>query len=73
MAIPETVLRDWETLNHEDQNQAAQFISLLAWRRRQEQVQREPRKTRVQFDVWKGQIELLDNFDDPLPGLEDYQ
>ena len=73
MVIPETVLKDWEILNHEDQDQAAQFISLLAWRRRQEQVQKKPRKTRLQFDVWEGQIELMDNFDDPLPGLEDYQ
>ena len=30
------------------------------------------RKTRLQFDVMKGQIELYDNFDDPVPGLEEY-
>ena len=72
MASPEAMLKDWEVLDREDQEQAAQFISLLAYRRRHEQAQREPRKTHVQFDVWKGQIELLDNFDDPLPGLEDY-
>lgn len=73
MAIPEAMLKDWETLNREDQEQAAQFISLLAWRRRHEQDQHEPRKTHVQFDVWKGQIEILENFDDSLPGLEDYE
>ena len=73
MAIPEAVLRDWEILNREDQDQAAQYISLLAYRRRHERAQCEQGKPHIQFDVWKGQIELLDNFDDPLPGLEDYQ
>ena len=69
MAMPETVLKDWETLNREDREQAAQFISMLALRRQRESA---PRKSKVQFDVWKGQIEVFDNFDDPLPGLEEY-
>ena len=72
MAMPETVIRDWAVLNREDQEQAAQFISLLAFRRQHENASQEPRKSRVQFDVWKGQIEVFDNFDDPLPGFEEY-
>ena len=72
MVMPETVLQDWAVLNQEDQAQAAQYISLLAYRRKHENDAKQPRSTHVQFDVWKGQIEVLDNFDDPLPGLEDY-
>lgn len=72
MAMPETVLKDWAALNREDQEQAAQFISLLAYRRQHENAPQEPRKSKVQFDVWKGQIEVLDNFDDPMPEFEEY-
>ena len=72
MAMPETVMRDWAVLNREDQEQAAQFISLLAFRRQHEDTSRASHKSRVQFDVWKGQIEVFDNFDDPLPGFEEY-
>ena len=72
MAMPETVMRDWAVLNREDQEQAAQFISLLAFRRQHEDASRASHKSRVQFDIWKGQIEVFDNFDDPLPGFEEY-
>ena len=63
--IPET----WAKLNDANKKQAEDFMQFLLLKQEDDP---KLRKTRLQFDVMKGQIELYDNFDDPMPGLEEY-
>ena len=69
MSMPAWVPEAWSQLNEDKQKQAGAFLrSLLSQQRDEQQAQ----SSGFPFGILKGKIEVADNFDDPLPGLEDY-
>ena len=69
MAMPNWVPEYWTKLNDENKKQADDFIKQLYLKQESmEQAKAKP----FQFNVLKGQIEIADNFDDPLPCFEEY-
>lgn len=67
MAMPAWVPEAWAQLSEENQKQAGDYLKLLLSR------QEEPKpKKPFPFGIMKGQIHIADNFDDPLPGFEEY-
>ena len=69
MAMPAWVPEAWAELSVDQQRQAGDFIQFLLSQQKKEE-QNNPKPFR--FGTMKGQIEIFDNFDDPLPGFEEY-
>ena len=68
MAMPNWVPEYWAKLNDENKKQADDFIKQLYLKQEaSEEVKVKP----FQFNALKGQIEIADNFDDPLPCFEE--
>ena len=73
MAMPASYLKMWEQLDDSNRTQANEFIEFLFMKQCREKGQ--PREDAVQpihFGALKGKIKMLDHFDDPLPGFEEY-
>ncbi len=69
MAMPAWVPQAWAKLSEENQKQASDYLKLLL----SEQGAGETKEVKpFQFGVLKGQIEVFDNFDDPLPCFKEY-
>ena len=69
MAMPAWVPEVWSQLSEDHQKEAGDFLrSLLSQQKGEKMIN----KTGFPFGILKGQVEMFDNFDDPLPGLEDY-
>ena len=69
MAMPAWVPVTWAKLNEENKKQADAFMKQLYSKQQAEDMSSvKP----FQFGVLKGQIEIADNFDDPLPCFEKY-
>ena len=68
MAMPAWVPETWAKLSEENQKQAGDFLQFLLT---QQEKEKKPKNEEL-FDLLKGQIEIYDNFDDPLPGFEEY-
>ena len=71
MAIPASVLEDWEALTEEDRLKAQSFIRVLLQQRRDAQ----PVKNRPDFPlgVWNGGLLYMsDDFNETPEGFEDY-
>lgn len=69
MAMPNWVPEYWAKLNDENKKQADNFIKQLYLKQEGGEV---PPVKPFQFDILKGQIEIEDNFDDPLPCFKEY-
>ena len=68
MAMPAWVPEAWAKLSEENKKQAGDFVQFLLT---QQEKEKKPNNEAL-FDILKGQIEVYDNFDDPLPGFEEY-
>lgn len=69
MAMPESVVQNWNALTEDEQAQAATFIDFLLLRR----GGKTPRKTRFEFDALKGGlVYIADDFDRTPEEFEDY-
>ena len=69
MAMPAWVPEAWSELSEEKQELAGAFLQFLLSQQREAQ---KPNRSGFPFGMLKGEIEVSDNFDDPLPGLEEY-
>ena len=70
MAMPESVLQEWELLNEQNQQEACSYISLLLSRQNDgKQRVNPPRKLGILADRFHG---ISEDFDVPLSDFEDY-
>lgn len=69
MAMPAWVPEAWAELNADKQKQVGDFIQFMLAQQEKEKTEA-PKPFR--FGMMKGQIEVYDNFDDPLPEFEEY-
>ena len=68
MAIPAWIPEAWAELSPENQKQAGDFLYFLLERQEKEKKAR----SAFQFGTLKGEIEVSENFDDPLPQFKEY-
>ena len=66
MALPAWIPEAWAQLSDENKKQASDFLQALLTKQKDGKG---PKKTRLQFDTLKGQLDTLDHFDDPIPGF----
>lgn len=70
MAMPESLIQDWERLNEQNQKQARSYISLLlAQQREKGQRANPPRKLGLLAHRFHG---IAEDFDAPLSEFEEY-
>lgn len=71
MAIPESVLQDWEALTEEDQRKAQNYIRLLLQERRL--IRQPKRRDDFPFGVWDGGLRYMsEDFNETPEGFEEY-
>ena len=71
MAIPESVLRDWEALTEEGQRKAQHYIRLLSLERSMNR--QDTRRDEFPFGVWNGGLKYMaDDFNETPEGFEEY-
>ena len=71
MAMPAWIPEAWSKLSEEQQKEAGDFLRLLLDSSKDKNL-RNPDHRGFPFGILKGKIRVADNFDDPLPGLEEY-
>lgn len=70
MAMPESLVRDWERLNDQNQAQARSYIRLLLARQREEQPRENPpRRLGVLAHRFHG---IAEDFNAPISEFEEY-
>lgn len=70
MAMPESLIQDWERLNAYNQQQAHSYIHLLLEQQDgKEQREHPPRKLGMLAHRFHG---IAEDFNDPLPEFEEY-
>ncbi len=73
MALPASYLEMWEKLSDSNKAQANQFIEFLFDRQCREKSAAQKKVIQpIHPGVFKGKIKMLDHFDDPVPGFEEY-
>lgn len=71
MAIPASVLQDWESLTQEDQLKAQSYIKALLQQAKAEQTHQE--RPSFPLGIWNGGlIYMSDDFNDTPEGFEEY-
>ena len=77
MAMPAWMPEAWNHLSAENQKKAENIIQVLLAQLSDGQAAAPAQpdnakhlKTRIRFDLLKGQIKIAENFDDPLPEFE---
>ena len=71
MAMPAWIPEAWSKLSEEQQKEAGDFLRFLL-SHKQDGDQKEQKPRSFPFGILKGKIQVADNFDAPLPGLEEY-
>ena len=71
MAIPASVLEDWEALTDEDRQKAQSYIQILLQQRRD--AHQEEDRPAFPLGVWNGGLLYMsEDFNDTPEGFEDY-
>lgn len=71
MAIPASVLQDWEALTEEDRRKAHGYIKALLQHRSEEQSSHS--RPDYPLGIWNGEsFYMADDFNDTPEGFEDY-
>ncbi len=70
MAMPESLIREWDQLSEQNRKQACSYISLLLKQQEKDQQRIHPRRTLgILADRFHS---IADDFDNPLPDFEEY-
>lgn len=67
-------LKKWMNLPEHLQKEVVDFMDFLASKkkRQEKEIGPEPEQSKRQLGLGKGMITIMDNFDDPIEGFDDY-
>ncbi len=71
--MSETVfLKKWLSLPADLQKEVENFMDFLASKKKQKESEPKPKQLKRRLGLGKGMIKIMDDFDDPIEGLEGY-